>query len=191
MLHSNADIIASSANFIRSLGWKAGEPWLQEVRVPTSMPWEQAGLDVKLPRSDWVKMGVTAMGGQKLPADGMPASLLLLMGRNGPAFLAYPNFECFTKWNQSLNYATTAAYLATRIAGAPAMNRGSPVASLDGGQIVEMQQMLAKRGYKVGEPDGKLGSGTRLAIRQAQLKSGLPADGYPTQEFLGALRGGR
>ena len=69
------------------------------------------------------------------------------------------------------------------------MSRGLPIASLDGNQIVEMQQLLAKRGYKVGEPDGKLGAGTRLAIRLAQLKLNMPADGYPTQDFLGALRG--
>ncbi len=191
LLRSNPDIIASTANFIKSLGWKAGEPWLQEVRVPAQMAWENAGLDMKLSRAEWVKMGVTGANGQKLPADTTPASLLLLMGKNGPAFLAYPNFEVFTKWNQSLNYAVTAAYLATRINGAPAMNRGSPVASLDGPQMVEMQQLLARKGYKIGEADGKLGAGTRLAIRQAQLKAGLPADGYPTQEFLTALRSGR
>ena len=192
LLHSNADIIASTANFIRSLGWKAGEPWLQEVRVPPNMAWDQAGLDIKLPRAEWVKMGVTAAGGKKLPADQMPASLLLLMGRNGPAFLAYPNFEIFTKWNQSLNYATTAAYLATRIDGAPAMSRGSSqVPVLDGSQIMELQQHLARRGYKVGEPDGKLGFATRIAIRQAQAKAGLPADGYPSQELLSAMRSGR
>jgi lytic murein transglycosylase len=188
LMRSNPDIIASSANFIRSLGWKAGEPWLQEVKVPPNMAWDQAGLDIKLPRSKWAAMGVTAAGGAKLPADQMPASLLLLMGRNGPAFLAYPNFDVYLKWNQSLNYGTTAGYLATRIAGAPAMSRGNAVvASLDGGQIVEMQKLLGQRGYKVGEPDGKLGAGTRLAIRQAQLKLGQPADGYPSPELLSAL----
>ncbi len=192
LLRSNPDIIASTANFIRSLGWKAGEPWMQEVRVPANMAWEQAGLDIKLPRSKWSDMGVTTVDGKKLPADAMPASLLLLMGRNGPAFLAYPNFEAYLKWNQSLNYATTAAYLATRIAGAPAMSHGrSAIPSLEGTQMVEMQQLLAKSGYKVGEADGRLGAGTRLAIRQAQLKAGLPADGYPSPEFLSVLRTGR
>jgi lytic murein transglycosylase len=189
LMHSNPDIIASSANFIRSLGWKAGEPWLQEVRVPNQMQWEQAGLDIKLPRSKWAAMGVTGADGRALPADGKPASLLLLMGRNGPAFLAYENFDVYLKWNQSLNYGTTAGYLATRIAGAPAMSRGNgAVASLDGQGIMEAQQILAKRGYKIGEPDGKIGAGTRLAIRQAQVKMGMPADGYPTVEFLAGLR---
>ena len=42
------------------------------------------------------------------------------MGRTGPAFLAYPNFQVFLEWNQSIVYSTSAAYLATRIAGAPA-----------------------------------------------------------------------
>lgn len=192
LLRSNADIIASSANFIRSLGWKAGEPWLQEVRVPANMAWDQADLAIKLPRSKWAEMGVTTLDGKKIPADAMPASLLLMMGRNGPAFLAYPNFDVYLKWNQSLNYGVTAAYLATRIAGAPAMHRGTAlVASLDGPQIVEMQQLLAKKGYKIGEPDGKLGAGTRLAIKQAQLKLGMAADSYPTVEFLNALRGSK
>ena len=191
LLRDNADIIASSGNFIKSLGWKAGEPWLQEVRVPEKLPWEQAGLDIRLPVSKWAQWGVTPTGGHRLPAGDLPASLVLPMGRHGPAFLAYPNFECFTKWNQSLNYAVTAAYLATRIDGAPAMTKGNAPPLPAGPEIVEMQQMLAKRGYQIGEADGKLGAGTRVAVRQAQLKAGLPADGYPTVELLSALRGGR
>ena len=130
LLRSNPDIIASTANFIRSLGWKSGEPWMQEVRVPANMAWEQADLAIKLPRSKWAEMGVTTLDGKKLPADAMPSSLILLMGRHGPAFLVYPNFDIYLKWNQSLNYGVTASYLATRIAGAPTMQRGTaPVSS--------------------------------------------------------------
>jgi lytic murein transglycosylase len=189
LMKSNADIIGSSAAFIKSLGWKAGEPWLQEVRVPAQMAWDQADLAIKHPRSKWAAMGVTLADGSPLPADAKPSSILLLMGKNGPAFIAYENFDVYLKWNQSLNYGTTAAYLATRIAGAPAMSRGNgPVTSLDGPGIMDVQRLLAQRGYKVGEPDGKLGAGTRLAIKQAQLKLGMPADSYPTIEFLSALR---
>ena len=49
------------------------------------------------------------------------------MGRHGPAFLAYPNFQVYLKWNQSLNYSITAAHLADRLAGAPAMDKGISV----------------------------------------------------------------
>ncbi|MBX9926803.1 MAG: lytic murein transglycosylase [Hyphomicrobiaceae bacterium] len=192
LIRTDADIIASTASFIKSLDWKAGEPWLQEVRVPDNLPWDKAGLDIKLPRSDWSKLGVTYPDGRKVPADATSVSLLLPMGRLGPAFLAYQNFGVYLKWNQSLNYGITAAYLATRIAGAPVMGRGNgqPV-GLDGPQLKELQVLLTKRGYKVGEPDGKLGAGTRIAARQAQLKAGLPADGYPSPELLDAMRAGR
>jgi lytic murein transglycosylase len=189
LLRSPADVIGSSAAFIKSLGWEAGKPWLQEVRVPASLAWDQADLAIQHPRSQWTKWGVTAADGKPLPADAMPASLVLLMGRNGPAFLAYGNFQAYLKWNQSLNYAVTAAYLANRIAGAPPMSRGKgPIAVLQHNQLVELQSLLNKRGFAAGEPDGKLGAGTRAAIKSAQMKLGLPADSYPTAELIDRLR---
>ena len=42
-----------------------------------------------------------------------------------------------------------------------------------------------------GEADGRLGSATRVAVKQAQQKVGLPADAYPTQELIERLRAGR
>ena len=121
----------------------------------------------------------------------MPASLLLPLGRMGPAFLAYENFGIYLQWNQSLNYATTAAYLATRIAGAPVMSPGRDgIPDLDGEQTKELQRLLAKRGFDVGTIDGLVGEKTRLAVKQMQLKFKLPADSYPTPELLAMLRGG-
>jgi lytic murein transglycosylase len=192
LMRSPVDVIGSSANFLNSLGWAKGQPWLQEVRVPANMAWEQADNAIKHPRSQWAKWGVTAADGSALPNDALPSSLILLMGRNGPAFLAYPNFEAYLKWNQSLNYAVTAAYLANRINGAPAMSRGrGPVAVMQSGQISELQTLLTRRGFPAGEPDGKLGTGSRSAIRAAQLKFGQPADSYPTQELLERLKAGK
>ncbi len=184
------DIIGSTANFIKDLGWRPGEPWLEEVRITKELPWEQADLAIQLPRQQWVAWGVTGVNG-KLPSDNLNASLLLPMGRNGPAFLAYPNFRVYTLWNQSLTYATTAAHLAARIAGAPSMSRGNgqPVDTLGLEQIKDLQVILQRRGFDVGEPDGKLGAGTRKAVKAMQQKLGLPADSYPTPELLGAMRG--
>ncbi|MFX6011506.1 lytic murein transglycosylase, partial [Acinetobacter baumannii] len=76
---------------------------------------DQADLTVKQSRSQWAQWGVSYPDGRPLPKDEMPASLLLPMGRHGPAFLAYANFAAYTEWNNSLIYSTTAAYLATRI----------------------------------------------------------------------------
>ena len=188
LIHSNPDVIGSTAKFIQSMGWKRGEPWLEEVRVTKDLPWDKADLSVLLPRSQWAEWGIVGAG-QKHPADDLQASLLLPMGRGGPAFLAYENFRVYTQWNQSLTYATTAAHLAARMAGAPNLSRDSGnVASLGYEQIKELQQLLKRRGYDVGEIDGKLGAGTRKAVKEMQMKFGLPADSYPSTELLAALR---
>jgi lytic murein transglycosylase len=192
LFKSAPDIIGSTGNFIRSLGWTPGQPWLVEVKVPTNLAWEKAGLDQKQPVAAWSRMGVTRSNGQPLPADTLEASLVLLQGRGGPAFLAYPNFKIFTEWNQSLNYAVTAAYLATRMDGAPQLSRGpSPAMQLPPEIIKDLQAALNRNGFANGEPDGKLGYATRSAIRQAQVKHGLPADSYPTLELLDRLRAKR
>ncbi|HXF55236.1 MAG TPA: lytic murein transglycosylase [Hyphomicrobiaceae bacterium] len=189
LFRSIPDIIGSSAKFVVHLGWRRGEPWLEEVRVPERLPWDQADLTILHPRSKWAEWGVTRPNGSPLPNDAMPASLLLMMGRNGPAFLAYQNFRVYTEWNKSLNYATTAAYLATRIAGAPPMIRGrGPVEVLDDKEVRELQRLLARKGYDVGEIDGLLGAATRAAVKQAQMKYNLPADSYPTMELIERLR---
>jgi lytic murein transglycosylase len=190
LLHSAADVIGSTANYLISLGWKRGEPWLQEVHVPTDLPWDQADLTIQLPRSKWASFGLTLPDGKPLPADQLKASLLLPMGRFGPSFLAYDNFQVYLKWNNSLVYSTTAAYYATRLAGAPVIHRGTgaiPPVTFE--ETRELQQLLIKQGFDVGGADGKLGTSTRTAIRAMQIKLGLPADSYPTPELLQRMRG--
>src|ERR1700716_171838 len=195
LLRSPADVIGSTANYIANgLKWRRGEPWLQEVRVPPNLPsgfpWDQADLTVQLPRSKWAQLGVTYADGKALPNDDLPASLLLPMGRTGPAFLPYANFAAYTKWNNSLIYSTTAGYLATRIAGAVPMRQPSaPVAQLPFNEIKELQQHLLRAGFNVGKVDGVLGQQSRSAIKAMQVKYGLPADSWPTAELLARLRG--
>jgi lytic murein transglycosylase len=186
-LRGATDALASTANLLMSHGWRRGEPWLQEVRVPANMPWDQADIEIKHPRSHWMRLGVTAAHGS-LPMDDLQASLLLPMGRFGPAFLAYPNFQVYLKWNQAMVYAITAAYYATRLAGAPTVGRGrSDIVMLTTPQVQELQRLLVKVGYK-GEPDGRLGLGTRQSVKAAQMKLGMPADSFPTVELLERLR---
>ncbi|MEA2985354.1 MAG: hypothetical protein QOD94_1608 [Alphaproteobacteria bacterium] len=191
MVHSVPDALASAANLMKGFGWQRGQPWLQEVRVPAQLPWDQADLAIQHPRSEWVKLGVTAASGT-LPADNLPASLLLPMGRNGPAFLAYPNFKAYLQWNAAMVYATTAAYFATMFDGAPRMGRGNaPVTPLSRDQVKELQQLLRVHRLYDGEIDGSAGSATRPAVKKGQLKVGLPADSYPSPELIERLRATR
>ncbi len=190
LIRSVPDVLGSTANYLDGLGWKRGEPWLTEVRVPANLQWDQADLSVALPRAKWAGYGVTLADGRPLPADNLAASLLLPMGRFGPAFLVYKNFQVYLQWNNSLVYSTTAAYLATRIAGAPALHRGTPPPALSFKDVKDMQGMLVRAGYDVGKVDGFLGLKTRQAVKAMQIKYGLPADSYPTAELLTRMRGG-
>jgi lytic murein transglycosylase len=191
LLRSGPDVIGSTANYIATgLKWKRGEPWLEEIRVPQSLPWEETDLSIKHPRSQWAAWGVTYPDGRPLPNDDLATSVLLPMGRFGPAFLAYPNFAAYTEWNNSLIYSTTAGYLASRIAGAPPMKKpATPVPQLAFNEIRELQQLLVRAGYNVGKVDGVLGLQSRVAVKAMQVKYGLPADAWPTAELLARMRG--
>lgn len=189
LLRSTPDALASAANYAVRLGWRRGEPWLEEVQVPAAFEWERSGLDIEHPRAQWAKWGVTRIDGRRLEGDGLQASLLLPSGRHGPAFLAYPNFRrVHLEWNKSLVYATTAAYLATRIDGQPRMTVHGRIPSLGPDQLKSLQQELGRRGYEIGKVDGVLGMQTRSAVRDVQKKLGMPADAYPTAELLQKLR---
>lgn len=190
LIGSVPDVLGSTAKLIRSHGWRAGEPWLQEVRVPRSMAWDQADIAIKHSRAQWAKWGVTRADGGRLKADQLKASLLLPMGKNGPAFLAYHNFtHVYLEWNQSLIYATTAGYFATRLAGAPPVRQGNgTVIPLSSDQMKQLQHALARRGFDVGKIDGILGAGTRAGVKAMQKKYGFPADSYPTEALLQKLR---
>ena len=180
------DAILSGARMLQHHGWRANEPWLQEVAVPADLDWAKSGIDSQLSVADWQRMGVRARSGD-LPSGRMPASLLLPMGRKGPAFLAYPNFHVFFDWNKSFVYVTTAAYFATRLEGAPVFDPGNPDPSLSGDEMMALQRKLAARGHDVGAIDGILGALTRAAVQKEQVRLGLPADAWPTRDLLNRI----
>ncbi|MDF1855192.1 lytic murein transglycosylase [Pseudooceanicola sp.] len=183
---SAPDALMSGGKMLQRLGWRAGEPWMQEVRVPANLDWSLSGLDHQMSAADWARRGVQPRDGGML-APSLPASLLLPQGRHGPAFLAYPNYRVYFEWNQSFVYVMTAAYFATRLMGAPVFDAGNPDPGLSGPQMKQLQRKLAARGYDVGKVDGILGEKTREAVQQMQIKLGLPADAWPTRDLLGWL----
>ena len=125
--------------------------------------------------------------GGALAMPNSQASVVLPQGRNGPAFLAYPNFNVLFEWNQSFTYVLTAAYFATRLEGAAVFDARNPDTGLSGEQMRSLQQKLQARGHDVGAIDGILGAGTRAAVRAEQRRLGLPADAWPTAQLLNAL----
>ncbi len=183
---SAADAILTAAKFIQHLGFTKGQPWIQEVSVPDVLPFEKTGLQPGMTAAEWFALGVKPRDGNTAFGN-LEASLVLPQGRKGPAFITYPNFNIYLEWNQSFIYTTSAAYFATRLAGAPPYERGNPEEGLSEEGMKQLQTKLQAHGHDVGKIDGILGSGTRAAIQKEQLRLGLPADGWATQALLSAL----
>jgi lytic murein transglycosylase len=182
---SAPDALMSGGRMLRSLGWRPNEPWLQEIVMPEGFDWAQAGVDIWKPVGEWERMGVRARNGSL--AGGLQGAIILPEGRNGPAFIAYPNYTVLFEWNKSFVYVLTAAYFATRLEGAPVFEAGNPSPALSGEEIQSLQRKLEARGYDVGGVDGILGAMTRAAVRSEQQRLGLPADSWPTRELLNSI----
>ena len=186
LARSVPDAILSAANMLRAKGWRAGEPWMQEVRLPEGLDLTRTGLRTELSVADWQRMGVSARHGS-LPSGSMRASVIVPQGHRGPAFMVFPNFRTLFEWNQSFIYITTVGYFATRLEGAPVYAAGNPDPGLNQDQMRELQRRLQGRGFDVGGVDGILGANTRAAVQDVQAQLGLPADGWPTPELLRRL----
>ena len=183
---SAPDALMSGAKMLSGLGWRTGEPWLQEVRLPNSLDWSKTGTAQGQSVGDWAKQGVTARSG-KLGAPDLMASIILPQGRKGPAFIAYPNFRVYFEWNQSFTYVLTAAYFANRLEGGAVYDARSPDPGLNGPKMKQLQTKLQAKGYDVGKIDGILGARTRQAVQTEQARLGLPADAWPTPDLLSRL----
>lgn len=183
---SGPDAILTAAKFIQHLGFERGQPWLQEVTLPDNLPWEKSGLGGTMKAGDWFALGVKPRDGNTNFGE-LEGDLVLPQGRLGPAFIAYPNFKIYLEWNKSFIYTTSAAYFGTRLSGAQPYQKGTPEQGLANDEMKQLQTKLQSLGHDVGEIDGILGSGTRVAIQKEQQRLGMPADGWATPGLLGAL----
>ena len=183
---SEADSLASIAHYLRSLGWKPGLSWGYEVRLPKDFDLTR----YRGPLADFTARGVRRTDGSPLPADG-EASLFLPGGLGSPVFLITDNFEVIRGYNTSDSYALAIGHLADRLAGGPALAAPWPsgAARLDGPGLKRLQAALAARGLYAGEQDGRAGPKLREAVRQYQIREGLPADGYARPALLERLEG--
>ncbi|MHB8950518.1 MAG: lytic murein transglycosylase [Rhodoferax sp.] len=187
--NSLADVMASTANFLASSGWRDGQPWGFEVRLPAGFDYARANPEVRQLSAQWTDEGVQSMDGAPLPAL-TDSSILLAAGARGPAFLVGPNFRAILRYNNSTSYALAVALLAQRFAEGPAVQTPWPrdLQLLSRSQLLALQTALNERGFDSGTPDGMMGPATQRGVRRYQLSLGLPADGYPTLDLLQRLQ---
>ena len=191
---SLADAFYSCANYLLAHGWRKGEPWLAEGRLPSNFRWEYAGPDITMTAAEWDAMGVTTADGRRMSglvgADAQ-ISVLLPGGWRGIPMIAFPNYRRFLDYNPSQSYAIAVSHLANRLKGGGDWRAAWPsdLQGMTASDLKTLQGALAGLGYDV-SVDGRYGDKTRKAVRAYQLSVGLPADGYPTQSLLARLRGG-
>ena len=191
VVDSIPDLIASTANNLKKDGWVAAQTWGYEVSLPAGFNYLLADHSRRMTLREWEQQGVRRVGGKAFPRPDDTGYLLVPAGARGPAFVMLGNFRAIMKYNPSEAYALAIGHLADRMRG------GAPFAQpwprdervLSRAERYELQQLLAARGFDIGEPDGKLGGRTRLAIRQFQASVGDPPDGFASGGVLSRLRG--
>lgn len=185
--NSVPDALATAANLLRKNGWQTGKTWGYEVTLPAGRKFPGGSMAL----SKWESIGVARARGKPYPSAGDSAELKVLDGRAGPAFLMIKNFRVLKAYNNSDRYALAVGLLADEIAGYGGLVRdwNRPFTRLSFAETQELQKRLSAHGYYDGEIDGKIGTGSRAAIKALQQRLGMSEDGHPSKELLLKLRG--
>lgn len=130
--HTEADVFASIANYLRQAGWNDNQTWGREVRLPDdwqqrSDEWEQGPIEtscsvlrrhtVQLPLNEWQAHGVSRADGTRLPVSDFQASIVRPDGEEGRAFVTYGNFRAILRYNCANSYALAVSHLADSFLG--------------------------------------------------------------------------
>lgn len=189
---SEADTLASIANYLAKHGWQKGRDWGFEVVVPASLSCTLEGPDQARAIRDWAALGITRVGGKAFPQHELrgKGSLLMPAGRNGPAFIVTPNFYVLKDYNFSDLYALFVGHVGDRIQyGMGDFNaRWGNVGGLYRSDVAAMQRALERMGHDVGGADGLAGFKTRRSIGRWQETRGQPATCFPEAPMKAALK---
>ena len=187
--NSLPDIFHSAANFLSQSGWRGDERWGREVLLPSNFDFSLTGTRTRKPVQEWNELGIIQMNGSPIPVANMQASVILPAGAGGPAFLTYANFRATMVYNPSTFYALTVGHLADRYTGGAAIQRmPENEQAMSVADVQALQELLNAAGFDSGDPDGRVGSRTRAAVRAYQQNKELPMDGYASLKLLEALR---
>ncbi len=114
---SRADVLGSIGNYLARSGWRAGEPWGQEVRMPAGLDPAWTGRENRRSLGEWARLGVAPVGGGRFARADAPAALVLPDGAGGDAFLVFQNFGVIRRYNPSDYYALAVGLLGDAVVG--------------------------------------------------------------------------
>jgi len=194
LVSSTADALASTANFLKQVGWQTGFPWGFEVKIPQGVSIAGESRRNKKSLNSWIEQGLIRADGTALIQGNLsgstPAGLISPAGANGPVFLVFKNFDAIYSYNAAESYGLAIAHLSDRLKGGTLFLTPWPTddAGTSRAERREIQQFLVKRGYDIGAVDGLIGDKSRQAIRQEQSRLGLNPTGRAGQQILRAFR---
>ena len=115
------DAFASAASYLKRAGWRNGQTWGREVKIPASLNGDRRALAERRSLTDWRGVGVVRIDGGALPRVGMRGKIIQPAAKSPDAFLVYSNFETILRWNQSTFFAISVGALADEISGAASL----------------------------------------------------------------------
>lgn len=213
-VNSVPDALATTANYLKSLGWIDGLPWGIEVTAPRDLAraWGSAEREhACLAHSEaqgrcrrldqWAALGLARADGRALasagdahglPGASLPWALLTPTGADGPAWLVSRNFQAIWHYNRADAYALAIGLLSSALRQDAPMRAAWPTAqaqlALSRAGIAALQELLVAGGQCGLSVDGYDGPMTRQAIRDEERRRGLPESGRPTSSLLELMR---
>lgn len=189
-LHNSlADALATSARFLRALGYQPGVDWGMEVVVPAGFDYLLATRTQMRPVSFFAERGVSRVARRQFSDPNLPVFLYVPAGKDGPKFLLTQNYLALKGYNFSDSYAMSVAHMTDRLKGgggfADDWPRGTALPNL--AQRKSIQQSLIQLGLYQGAVDGRLGPITQEAYARFQAARGEVADGFITRDAYDAL----
>ncbi|MFN7163921.1 MAG: lytic murein transglycosylase [Hyphomonas sp.] len=187
---SEADALASAANYLARSGYVKGQPWGLEVRLPADFDYSLADGNERRMET-WLAAGLTPITGGAFNTGGAEfGELWVPAGHEGPKYLLFKNFNVFKTYNRADSYAFAVGLSADAIMGkrGPLTAWPTHLAPLTVAEIRDLQTALNARGFDAGAADGIAGRRTKLALAAFQKTQGQIADGYPTKQMLVMLQ---
>lgn len=189
-LHNSlADALATSARFLRGLGYQPGLDWGMEVVVPEGFDYLLATRTEMRSVSFFAERGVMRVAGRQFADPNLPVFLYVPAGKDGPKFLMTQNYLVLKGYNFSDSYAMSVAHMTDRLKGGGGFVDDWPrqTAFPNLAERRAIQQALGQLGLYSGAVDGRLGPISQEAYARFQASQGQVADGFITRAAYEAL----
>ncbi|WP_162045929.1 lytic murein transglycosylase [Vibrio taketomensis] len=114
---TEADVFASTANYLSQSGWDDSYTWGRQVKLPKGFDMNLEGRvqGKEKTLAEWNALGITRYDGKPLPKVDVDAWLTAPDKADGRIYLVYNNYNVLMKWNRSYYFALAVSHLADRI----------------------------------------------------------------------------